>query len=150
MKQSCQNRVFYHITLRNNLENIFSKGLIPGIGIKCQKCYNDNPTEKLVYMTNLVSVRSWRAALYKGNDDCVILEVDCTNIKIIKRCKYRHGPEYASKEVIPPQNIKLIELLWNHTFISIEIIEYLDISFVENLRKRATLFIIVCLKNIYL
>lgn len=48
-----ENRTFYHITLRSNLESILNKGLIPDIGIRCQKCYNDNPTEKLVYMTDL-------------------------------------------------------------------------------------------------
>lgn len=51
MEKTCQseNRTFYHITLRSNLESILNKGFIPDISIKCQKCYNDNPTEKLYF-----------------------------------------------------------------------------------------------------
>lgn len=112
MEKPCQseNRIFYHITLRSNLESILNKGLIPDIGIKCQKCYNDNPTEKLVYMTDLESIKAWRNALYRENDDCIIFEVNCTELKLIKRCKYIHGPEYACRTTIPPENIKLTNL----------------------------------------
>ena len=61
MEKTCQseNRTFYHITLRSNLESILNKGFIPDISIKCQKCYNDNPAEKLVYITDLESVKVW-------------------------------------------------------------------------------------------
>lgn len=112
MEKTCQseNKTFYHITLRSNLESIMCKGLIPDIGIKCQRCYNDNPTEKLVYMTNLESVKAWRSALYKENDDCIIFEVNCEKLKLITRSKYIHGPEYACRTIIPPENIKVTDL----------------------------------------
>ena len=111
MEKTCQseNRTFYHITLRSNLESILNKGFIPDISIKCQKCYNDNPTKKLVYMTDLESVKACRNALYKENDDCIIFEVNCAELKLIKRCKYIHGPE----------NIKLTNL-WHSIFIYIQ------------------------------
>lgn len=51
-------------------------------------------------MTDLESVKACRNALYRENDDCIIFEVNCAELKLIKRCKYIHGPE----------NIKLTNL----------------------------------------
>lgn len=46
----------------------------------------------------------------RENDDCIIFEVNCAELKLIKRCKYIHGPEYACRITILPENIKLTNL----------------------------------------
>lgn len=68
-------RILYHITLKENLDSILDKGLIPDIGSQCTHCKNDNPTEKLVYMTDLEGIAKWKKALYGNSNSCVILEV---------------------------------------------------------------------------
>lgn len=74
-------RILYHITLKENLDSILDKGLIPDIGSQCTHCKNDNPTEKLVYMTDLEGIAKWKKALYGNSNSCVILEVNTLNLE---------------------------------------------------------------------
>lgn len=103
-------RILYHITLKENLDSILDKGLIPDIGSQCTRCKNDNPTEKLVYMTDLEGIAKWKKALYGNSNSCVILEVNTLNLKIIYRRKFVEGTEYACKETILPDRLKIITL----------------------------------------
>lgn len=84
-------RILYHITLKENLDSILDKGLIPDIGSQCTHCKNDNPTEKLVYMTDLEGIAKWKKALYGNSNSCVILEVNTLNLEIIYRRKFVEG-----------------------------------------------------------
>ncbi len=117
-------RILYRITLKENLDSILDKGLIPDIGSQCTHCKNDNPTEKLVYMTDLEGIAKWKKALYGNSNSCVILEVNTLNLEIIYRRKFVEGTEYACKETILPDRLKIITLKWkilfNMLFIVIE------------------------------
>lgn len=101
-------RILYHITLKENLDSILDKGLIPNIGFQCSHCKNDNPTEKLVYMTDLEGIARWKKALYGNSDSCIVLEVDTLNLEIIYRRKFVEGIEYAYRGIILPNRLKVI------------------------------------------
>ena len=94
------NKIFYHITLLDNLDSILEKGLIPNIGLQCLRCKNDNSIEKLVYLTDLISVQKWKKSLFPNCRYCVILQVNYNNFSLIKRKKFIEGIEIGCREVI--------------------------------------------------
>lgn len=109
-----RNKIFYHITLLDNLNSILKEGLIPNIGPQCLRCKNDNPTEKLIYLTDLKSIWKYKEALFPNCRSHVILQVNCNNFSLIKRKKFIEGIEIGCREVIPPKNIKIMCLISNY------------------------------------
>lgn len=75
-------------------------------------------------MTDLERIAKWKKALYGNSNSCVILEVNTLNLEIIYRRKFVEGTEYACKETILPDRLKIITLKWkilfNMLFIVIE------------------------------
>lgn len=129
-----RNKIFYHITLLDNLKSILKEGLIPNIGPQCLRCKNDNPIEKLIYLTDLRSVQKWKKSLFSNCRSCVILQVNCNNFSLIKRKKFIEGIEIGCREIIPPKNIKVMCLLSNYKYpykAQEDIIVYKQISFIS-------------------
>lgn len=108
MKHFLEDRIFYHITSRDNLDSIFSHGLIPNFGPRTLKCDH----EALIYMTTKECLTSWYYTLINAKhpiNNPVILRIDCTGLKLMYRNKYKNGIEVASRIKIDSQKIKLIE-----------------------------------------
>lgn len=127
-----RNKIFYHITLLDNLDSILKKGLIPNIGPQCFRCKNDNPIEKLIYLTDLRNVQKWKKSLFPNCRSCVILQVNCNNFSLIKRKKFIEGIEIGCREIIPPKNIKVMCLICDQHYPLIadkDIVVYKQIKF---------------------
>lgn len=108
MKHFLEDRIFYHITSRDNLDSIFLHGLIPNFGPRTLKCDH----EALIYMTTKECLASWYKTLINAKhsiNDSVVLKVDCTGLKLIYRNKYKNGIEIASHIKINSKRITLLE-----------------------------------------
>ncbi len=101
----------YHITPKSNLYSIQKYGLLPRIG---RRSYSVNEYEKAVSFTdNLASILVWKERFFGDTslDDFAILTFELDDDQWNKKFGYASVGDLYTVEAIPPENIRVIQII---------------------------------------
>jgi len=125
----------YHITLKDNINSIIEKGLIPSLG---QRSISACDNEKAIYFfDSLLNLNDWMEKLYsdKNKDD---LEVLRFNLRGRKWYLHNGGEDFYLKRKVNIDKLEMLRLYdINNNVIPYSKLDYVDdIKYVWNSMKR--------------
>lgn len=102
-----QDHFVYHITEKNNMDNIMRYGLLPSLGDRSILA-GDN-FKAVFFFDKLYNLDNWINFLYQCRDKSS-LEVLRFNIKQIRCFSHNDGEEFYTKQIIPVEMIDYLEV----------------------------------------
>ena len=102
-----QDHFVYHITEKNNIENIIKYGLLPSIGNR--SLIAGDRFKAVFFFDELYNMEEWMDFLY-GSKDKDSLEVLRFNIKKLRWFIHNGGEEFYLKHKVPIEKIDYLEL----------------------------------------
>ncbi len=102
-----QDHFVYHITEKNNMDNIMRYGLLPSLGDRSILA-GDN-FKAVFFFDKLYNLDNWINFLYQCRDKAS-LEVLRFNIKQIRCFSHNDGEEFYTKQIIPVEKIDYLEI----------------------------------------